>query len=632
MSTHKKLITVAAVATLAFGFAACGDNDNGPSTMMDDMPAMDLAWDMLDGETVEPGTYAISSAPADLLDDAADIVVPEGGFVPGSMVELGGYVLTCSGTVNCSVTVDDEDNVMTTGTIMVMAKMDPTVPDPTVPDPTVPDPTVPMADAVTLPADLPETLPAAEGEIMIAAGMSEDSGGVMFSCAADGEACVVTVDADGMATSTGGTVTATLTMAAQEVADEAVTKMAMEMRDRGIGQSAALSNPGTAPTITSISHPAGKSTSVRVTGFTPAENQPAKLGNFDGVALTNTSSAASTQHMVVYTDIAAPTKVQFYNYDGSDETLHVYDGEPGTALTLTSGDGGIFSAANLDLMIFPTKAATASGGDTVKRFAANRRADGVTEGAPTIVRLPGTFDGANGLYMCTAADGYCTVTVSASGMYTPAQPWTFTPNNGEMAYREDTEVLSFGWWLTEPAKSTGSYSFDAFQMGAGYTATDAGTGVSGSATYTGNAAGRYVMSDEGGSFTADAELTAKFGSDSQDGSVSGMIDNFSGDAAGMSGWKVELKQIDIGTGGLAAAFASDTDVTDPTSSSYDGTVATLGSVTAHGIWGGQFHGNERNAAADGGGPKMNAAPLAVGGTFDANAAGANIAGAFGARR
>ena len=185
---------------------------------------------MLDGETVEPGTYAISSAPADLLDDAADIEVPEGGFVPGSMVELGGYVLTCSGTVNCSVTVDDEDNVMTTGTIMVMAKVDLPI-DPPI-DPPV-DPTVPMAVAVTLPADLPETLPAAEGEIMIAAGMSEESGGVMFSCTADGEACVVTVDADGMATSTGGTVTATLTMAAQEVADEAATKMAMDARDSG---------------------------------------------------------------------------------------------------------------------------------------------------------------------------------------------------------------------------------------------------------------------------------------------------------------------------------------------------------------------------------------------------------------
>ena len=222
MSTHKKLITVAAVATLAFGLAACGDNDNGPSTMMDDTPAMDLAWDMLDGETVEPGTYAISSAPADLLDDAADVVVPEGGFVPGSMVELGGYVLTCSGTVNCSVTVDDEDNVMTTGTIMVMAKVDLPI------DPLV-DPVDPMAVAVTLPADLPETLPAAEGEIMIAAGMSEESGGVMFSCAADGEACVVTVDADGMATSTGGMVTATLTMAAQEVVP---TKRVTMMADR----------------------------------------------------------------------------------------------------------------------------------------------------------------------------------------------------------------------------------------------------------------------------------------------------------------------------------------------------------------------------------------------------------------
>lgn len=210
-----------------------------------------------------------------------------------------------------------------------------------------------------------------------------------------------------------------------------------------------------------------------------------------------------------------------------------------------------------------------------------------------------------------------------------------------MAYREDSEFLTFGWWMNEPAKSTGAYSFAAFYNGNAYVdATDVttgntavGAGVSGSATYNGNAAGRYVVSGEGGSFTADATLTAKFGNATEMGSVSGMIDNFQGDAGGMSGWMVELKKIDISeTTGLEAPFMSDPAVTDPTSSSYEGTVATLGGATAYGTWQGQFFGNERNAPADGGGLKANAAPLAVGGKFGADAAGANIAGAFGARR
>ena len=302
MFTYRNLMTVGCAAVLALGLAACGDNDDGPSTSMNGgMPTMDLAWDMLDGETIEPGTYAISSAPADLLDDAENVVVPEGGFVPGSMVELGGYVLTCSGTVNCSVTVDDDGNVMTEGTIMVAAMMDSM------------DPMDPMAVAVTLPADLPETLPPAEGEIMIAAGMYAESGGVMFSCAADGEACVVTVDADGMATSTGGMVTATLTMAAQEVADEAATMMAMEMRDRAISQSAALAGGGDLPATLRISNSASKDTSVKSTGFVPAEMAAMAISGWSGHALTNTSSATATQHLVVYTDIGEPTKAPFYD-------------------------------------------------------------------------------------------------------------------------------------------------------------------------------------------------------------------------------------------------------------------------------------------------------------------------------
>ena len=367
MSMYKNLTTVCAAVVLAFGLAACGDNDDGPSTSMNGgMPAMDLAWDMLDGETIEPGTYAISSAPADLLDDAADVVVPEGGFVPGSTVELGGYVLTCSGTVNCSVTVDDEDNVMTTGTIMVMAKMDTVDPvDPV--DPVVPVvPVVPTPVAVTLPADLPETLPPAEGEIMIAAGMSEESGGVMFSCAADGEACVVTVDADGMATSTGGMVTSTLTMAAQEMVDEEATKMAMDARSRAISQAAALGGGGTGmePATIRISNAASKDTSVTSPGYMPAEEQPGMLGKFSGHALMDTSAATRTDHLVVYTDIGKPTQGEFFEFDEVGSTTPVYRANSDGALPLTPAGvaavmgvspGGAFSGANLDLTIFPVE-------------------------------------------------------------------------------------------------------------------------------------------------------------------------------------------------------------------------------------------------------------------------------------
>ena len=661
MFTYRNLMTVGCAAVLAFGLAACGDNDDGPSTSMNGgMPTMDLAWDMLDGETIEPGTYAISSAPADLLDDAENVVVPEGGFVPGSMVELGGYVLTCSGTVNCSVTVDDDGNVMTEGTLMVAAKMDSMDPM---------DPMVPMAVAVTLPADLPDDAdlqPMAE-TLMIAAGESDESGGVMFSCAADGEACVVTVDADGMATSTGGTVTATLTMAAQEVADEEATQMALDARSRAIAQSAALGGGGTGMFDVDdlkISNAASKDTSVSVSGYTPAAEQPAMLGKFSGHALMNTSAATRTDHLVVYTDIGKPTQGEFFDFDEVGTTTPVYtnpatqvDGQPYVvgALSLVPAAAdpvlgrlptGHFSGANLDLTIFPSKTA---GGSVRKEFAANAKSDGQGPTDPNdIYTVSGSFDGAEGIYTCAPADDeVCTVSVASNGTYSMGTDvWTFTPNTGEVAYREDSEFLRFGWWLRDPTKATGQYQFNAFYSGTPYTvvgpdaADTTGVGVTGSATYTGSAAGRYVAAGMGGSFTADAVLEAKFGDDTVDtnmnvATISGDITNFQG-GEGMSGWAVELHAISMES--LAVGTATDPQFTTGTDTNrslptYAGTTATMGAVTAYGSWEGRFYGNEKEVLEETGrANRVNAAPLAVGGKFDAAGSGVSIAGAYGARR
>ena len=642
MFTYRNLMTVGCAAVLAFGLAACGDNDDGPSTSMNGgMPTMDLAWDMLDGETIEPGTYAISSAPADLLDDAENVVVPEGGFVPGSMVELGGYVLTCSGTVNCSVTVDDDGNVMTEGTIMVAAMMDSM------------DPMVPMAVAVTLPADLPETLPPAEGEIMIAAGMSEDSGGVMFSCAADGEACVVTVDADGMATSTGGMVTATLTMAAQEVVEEEATMVAMEMRSRAIAQAAALGGGGTGMFDVDdlkISNAASKDTSVSVSGYTPAAEQPAMLGTFSGHAVTNTSSAARTDHLVVYTDIGEPKKAEFFEADMDDATSPVYLADDNGALELMDGATaptananrlfamGYFSGANVDPTLFPQKTA---GGSVREEFPANYDSDDA-DTMPDLVKLSGSFDGADGTYTCTpAANARCTVSVASNGVYTfgaAGDTWFFTPTAGEMAYREDSEFLRFGWWLREPTKATGQYQFNAFYDGTDYTVVgttaDMGAGVAGEAEYTGSAAGRYVAASTGGSFTADAVLTAKFGSGAAAdfGSISGDITNFQG-GEGMSGWSVKLHKINLTTLDTSTTAFMTTPGSSRTSATYNGTTATIGDVTGYGTWEGRFYGNEMEVLEETGRkPRVDAPPLAVGGKFDAAGSGVSIAGAYGARR
>ena len=649
MPMYRKLTTAAAVAALAFGLAACGGGGgDGPTTSVDD-----LDWSMLAGASIPAGTYEIAGAPEDLLEQAAALDVPEGGYAPGDSEILAGYTLTCASNspTNCNVAVNEDGTVTTTGTITVTTHV--AMPEP----PTMPEPTpvaVTVPDAMYLDA---ANIPTA-GSMTIAAGMTGTSGGVTFLCAEGGEDCEVTVADDGSVTATGGDVTASLTADAMEqVADAKQMKsddeaeMAQMARDRAIGQASAMASPGNAPGITSISHPAGKAVSVVVTGFKPTEMQPGMLGSFTGVSLSNTSSATATQYMTVYTDIAEPKKREFFNYDGDDDTPAAYESATltrpaGDALPLVpSPDGtsnqGRFNAGNVDLTIFPTKGPS-TGGTVTKTFEANYDSD--DNNTPDQVRLPGTFDGARGTYLCAAAE--CVVSVTPAGVYSfgTGQTWTFTPNDGEMAYHEDAEFLRFGWWMMEPARSTGTYQFATFANGSPYRNTretaDDGAGVTGEATYSGNAAGRYSVGDDAGAFTANASLTAKFGTGAATdfGSISGMISGFQGDAD-MSGWSVELKKITLSDFAAAAdgtdvpaAFASATtgNGADRSSSQYNGTIATLGDTMAHGTWSGSFYGNARNS--DTGSNAIDAAPLAVGGQFNASGASAIISGAFGARR
>ena len=78
-------------------------------------------------------------------------------------------------------------------------------------------PTPPPPTPVTLPASLPAEYAPDAGSMRIAAGSSDTSNGVKFTCASGGDDCMVTVGADGMVSSTGGTVTAALTQAVADI-------------------------------------------------------------------------------------------------------------------------------------------------------------------------------------------------------------------------------------------------------------------------------------------------------------------------------------------------------------------------------------------------------------------------------
>ena len=535
-----------------------------------------------------------------------------------------------------------------------------------------------------------DNMPAAE-TLTIAAGMTATSGGVTFLCAEGGDACEVTIDEDGMATATGGTVTASLTAAAMTQVAETKEMMADEEEaarlvrvKRVIGEDGAIegvddlartaNTTGLDATEIRISRAQGGTARVRVVpsdagetgvgGYVPAEDPAMANGDWAGVRLERPVGGA-TQQLVVYTDIEQPTKVQFYNFDGRTTTAsryggHVSDAATGTAatdpteavpytrdtpiaaVTLGGTGGQAFTGGVLDLTQFPSRG-PAAGGDVRKRFPVNLNSNPDTNTTPDTVSFRGNYNGAPGTYTClpggTATEnGACTVSVTPAGAYssvTAGDTWTFTPELGATAFDADGEFVRFGWWLQTPRSPDGTYTFNTWFHGVDYVV--AGIPV-GSATYAGRAAGRYAMQELGaagvvdgssGEFTAAASLTATFSPTAN--MISGTVNGFQGNGdADMSGWEVTLNRINIGaTTNLATAFA--TTVTDPTRSNFNGATATMGDQTAHGTWNGQFFGNDQT---DGETPANinNAFPGAVGGSFRADNEAVSIAGAFGAHR
>ena len=259
----------------------------------------------------------------------------------------------------------------------------------------------------------------------------------------------------------------------------------------------------------------------------------------------------------------------------------------------------------------------------------------------------GIYNGAAGTYSCdSGAPGTaCVVSVAPNGAYTQTTgTWTFTPELNAMAYQADGTFMSFGWWLRRPNNPDGAYAFEYYADGGPY-AQVAGQNANpptGTATYSGRAAGRYVVQDIGasgvtggmsGEFTAAATLTANFSALNAAAApaptIEGSITGFQGEMGGMSGWEVTLHRQSLAdnTAALQAGFTSGQ--IDPTLPRFDGTTATMGDQTAYGMWRGRFYGNQVTAT---GANVDRAAPIGVAGTFQADNEAASIAGAFGARR
>ena len=549
---------------------------------------------------------------------------------------------------------------------------DDTADTPTTTDPMpMPLPTaeVTIPDAMYLDED---NAPSA-GMMTIAAGEMATNNGVIFSCPAGGDACEVEVMADGSVTSTGGEAMAALSadamvqvaQAKQDAEDEA-DRMALENRDRVIGEDRALEAAANLPATGTagaldedeIIITRGGSGPARVTstGYSAADDPALPNGNWAGSRLTQAVAGVGTNHLVVYTDKEPARRIQFYNWDGDATTPSLYVSAAADALTAPAdasttidplglgGAGATFSAATADPTKFP-QPQSAEEGSLRQAYRNNEDTDNNVANGLEQVSIPGNYNGAGGRYVCTGGTAAtpCSVTVAPSGAYTLVGTWTFVPELNSTAWIQDGgtfngggtptqlgEFMSFGWWLQEPTAQTGAYTFRYYADGTAYN-LGAGNLAVGSATYNGRAAGRYAVQeidDTGvtggmtGEFTAAATLTARFTATGAQGSLEGVINGFQGEHDMVSGWSVTLaRQTLTDTTGTSVTSAGT--VNDPTAANFDGATAMMGDETAHGTWTSQFFGQPTQA---------DAYPLGVGGTFQADNEAASIAGAFGARR
>ena len=290
------------------------------------------------------------------------------------------------------------------------------------------------------------------------------------------------------------------------------------------------------------------------------------LGGWSGMNYAHMAAGTKVSNTaVVYTNRGAPMSDEF-----------------GDVHTLTDGSLTV-DTANPRLVM--ADAFTHSGTQT---HAVPDRADAVY--------VRGTYDGAPGEYRCPTG---CSSTNDGEGSPSAlVGTWTFTPDKGAMVSQPDTAYLYFGWWLRKDdgdPTSASAFFGEVGDVEGGGTFADP-TGVTGSATYSGHAAGKFAINNplggsNAGHFTADVMLTAKFGAIAapNNGGISGTIDNFMANDESVP-WSVALNRAPWGSGGAFATPATD----DTATTGVDETQGTVWSIdgnaaSASGNWNGQMY-------------------------------------------
>ena len=321
--------------------------------------------------------------------------------------------------------------------------------------------------------------------------------------------------------------------------------------------------PGTPPTtVTNLETTALTGSAVTAGGWT------------GGTYIARDESDEITDTVVFYTDIEAPGTQPFSGDEGKYGTDDGIDGD-GNLEIGTDTDATLIASSE-----FPT-------GPGIREHEA---------GAGGMVEIDGTFDGADGTYVCTPTmSDACTSSIRSAGgiALMGGGGWKFAPDEGAMVAKPDTEYSYFGWWQHQT--EDGGYAFGAFHDGVGGEQQEfehlaaLQSQVQEPLRYRGPAAGKVVI-DSGlgpalaGEFTAEATLEVDFGDDSALGTVTGTVDEFivNGDEVE---WSVELQSAAIGARGGIEAGGTDTAGT--VWSIDDEAEAATGSPSP--TWSGQLH-------------------------------------------
>ena len=249
------------------------------------------------------------------------------------------------------------------------------------------------------------------------------------------------------------------------------------------------------------------------------------------------------------------------------------------------------------------------------------------------VLVTGTYQGASGTYRCSGAS--CAATMQDDGVQLSAG-WVFVHDMGAMVTIPDSAYLYFGWWLQKDKddKPTSASAFTGVVGTIAALAANPNT-LTGKATYTGHAAGKFAISDpltesgDAGHFTANATLNATFG-DGATAGISGTVDNFMANEKAVP-WSVTLFR----RGWDGATAGATTPVDDPdTATVFENVTGTVWSIdgnsaAASGTWDAMMYDEKPGTVADGG-DGSNVA-TSVTGTFQSHYGSTHtMVGAFGA--